>query len=68
MNPKESDYRWHGRPLRYFTDSEIRDALSERQEARTTASGMAADLCQIAIDRLQAELEGRNSRRSWVDR
>ncbi len=65
MTDPASETKWHGRPLRHLTDKEVAIALQERREAMAQASSkMAEELCQIAVDRLEAELEGRLARRA----
>lgn len=63
MTPEER--RWAERPMRYMGDSEVRAALTEREQALSDASNpMAAQLCQIAIDKLRKELSGREARKA----
>jgi hypothetical protein len=60
------NWRWAGRPLRNLTDKEIERAMEDRREAVASASTeMARQFCQIALDRLIAEHEGRLARREW---
>jgi hypothetical protein len=51
----------------YASDTELRSEIAERRRAMADApTKMAADLCQIAIDRLQKELHEREARKPVI--
>jgi len=55
--------KWLTRPMRYMTDREVESALAERREALTHATTkMGEELCQVAIAKLEAEINGRRER------
>ncbi len=66
MTEDYENWRWAGRPLRNLTDMEIDAALEQRREALASAkTEIARQFCQIALDKLIVEHEGRLARKQW---
>jgi hypothetical protein len=64
-DPDATAFRWAGRPLRNLTDQELAQAIHQRQlAARDATTSMGQQLAEHALERLNAELDGRMKRRS----